>query len=195
MELLCLYIDHYPNKVQNYAEQLQKDPDLARIPLELCSKIWNAIGVGLMIGGNLSFYDSKAPFKRALAMTSDTLVIAAILQNLAVLNYLEIKYHNNRITEEEDDKVGQGMLEMKEHFDQQNERDPSVPHFDDKTNSANFKVPDSANEEGLQKVHEEIAKLKEDYLPKGKHPDDLRFRIIARQEEKKMLNYTEVGYF
>jgi hypothetical protein len=90
LNLLYLYINHFPTKCANYSEKLSKDPDLSRVSLNYAAKVWNAIGVAKFMGNSDQFHNCKIPLKRALGMCTNSQTLAAICHNLAVMNYYEI---------------------------------------------------------------------------------------------------------
>ena len=112
IHLLDLYITKFPSKWEKYARQLINDPDLSRVDSEVHALMLNMIGVGLFVGNNDYFANWKKCLKKALALTKSPKLIAIICHNLAVMNYYEISFHNDKLNENLDqDKINKKIAQ------------------------------------------------------------------------------------
>lgn len=76
---------------------LEKDPDLQRVSFNKTAEALTLIGIAKFNLDIYPFSECKRLLKKALGMAQNSKITAIILHNLAVMNYYEINYHNDRI--------------------------------------------------------------------------------------------------
>ena len=106
-------MQNFKEKLDSYGNQLLKDPDLKRISIEKVSIVYMLVGISKLYNKENSFKQCKDLLKRALSMAETSQTVSKILHNLAMMNYLEIKYHNNKITEREEKEAENEDLDAK----------------------------------------------------------------------------------
>jgi hypothetical protein len=95
---LRLYIENDHNKAEKYAISLEKDPDLHRVLFDKTAEALMLIGIAKFNMETNTYSDCKHYLKKALGMTKNHKIISIIMHNLAIMNYFELSYHNEKVT-------------------------------------------------------------------------------------------------
>jgi hypothetical protein len=126
-------------------------------------------------------------------MTNNSNTIAAILHNLAVANYYELKYHNERLVSQETEELDKTKnLAMKEFIDSKKEEGVG-PDYNLDTNEISLNASDYINKPKQEKLLSKIDQLKKEFYQKSKSAEDVRMIKYAYLHEKQISEFSKVS--